>query len=194
MEKVDAPNGVQTDVNTSGDVADDSGLDPKQLKATNERLLSESKKNREAAQKTKQELEAQLREQGKWKELAEGYKTKLAETEKRVMTDKINSTLSLLAEKAGFQGKKEKLLNLVDVSQIVYDEQTGNVYGADQAIDLLKSELPQLFQQPKTPTLNPVVPNGVIKQQPVNVKDLSKLTQEKKTELWNVAMQSAKLK
>jgi len=180
MEQVETPNGEQTPANAElVNAADTKELDPAQLKATNERLLAESKKNREAYLKSKQELDrkeseykAKLEQDGKYKELYEKSAADLANLKKQNMFQTVQNQLRSAAEKAGFV-KPDTILKFGNQNLLTHDEESGAVYGIDAFIESVKQELPQLFTATKTPVINPMTPNGNLGNRAKSLKELS---------------------
>jgi len=168
MEQVETPNGEKTPANAvNGNVlGQEEKPDPSALKATNERLLVESKKHKEAYLKTKQELEAKesdlqekLKADGKYKELYEKATQDLVSLKKQITSTTVMSQVKSAAEKAGFV-KPENILKFGNQSLLTYDEDSGAVYGVDAFLESAKVEYPQMFSAHKTPVINPVTPNG----------------------------------
>lgn len=166
-KEVDPANAGQTPANAAdqGEGTPDQtpDLDPAALKATNERLLVESKKNRENFLLAKKELDTQkkqaLEEQGKFKELYEKSAADLAAMKKQAMVRDVNFALQKAAEKAGFV-KPESILKFGNQELVTYDENTGSVYGIEAFLESAKAEYPMLFGSQKNPVVNPQVPSA----------------------------------
>lgn len=150
-------------------------VDLVQLKATNERLLAESKKNRENFLKAKQELDrvtqTQLQEQGKYKELYEKTSGDLKALKQAQMRKDIEYAVKLHAEKAGMV-KPDIALKLGNAELLAYDEANGTVSGVDAFVESIKADMPQLFTTQKTPVINPTTPNGAVRTGTKNLKDM----------------------
>lgn len=166
-KEVDPANAGQTPANAAdqGEGASDQtpDVDPAALKATNERLLLESKKNRENYLQVKKELDTQkkqaLEEQGKFKELYEKSSADLTAMKKQAMVRDVNFALQKAAEKAGFV-KPESILKFGNQELITYDENTGAVFGVEAFLESTKAEYPMLFGSQKHPVVNPQVPSA----------------------------------
>lgn len=130
----------------------------------NARLLRESQANKARAVKAEQALAAihrkQQEDQGQYKELADEYKAKFEGVQKKLMTTAIAKAISDSAAKAGCVNPKA-LMKLGDMSQLTYDEETGEVTGAEAFVEAAKSEHGYLFQGTRAPVVNPARPGGV---------------------------------
>lgn len=169
----------------------ETAKEPKQDAASVERLLAESKKYKERAQAAEKELETQrksnLAEQGKFKELYERSVAEHLEYKKSRTAVDIKSAISLAAQKAGCINV-EDLVKLGDASLLQYDEDSGQVHGLELYVQEAKKNKPYLFTQPKGAMINPAVPNGQTQEKTFNVKDVSKLPQEQKNNIWAAAL------
>lgn len=107
-------------------------------------ILDKARKGEKFAKKTKDELEAQLKEQGKYKELYEQTEAKL----KALTVD------SVLAEAARTAKAKNvaAVLKLVDRSKIEMKDGVADAASALKAIEAIRAEVGELFEQVQTPT------------------------------------------
>lgn len=150
------------------------------LRSTNERLLRESKKYRSEAVELKQfksEIEQkQMEEQGKYKEMASMYEKKYKELENQVMVNNVQSHIRKLAldKKAKYP---DLVINNINQDMIQYDPQTGEVHGADLAVEDLQKRFPDLFGgEERTPAINPMKPGGAVGASPkLTAADAAKL-------------------
>lgn len=190
---VEAPANAETDVEVETDGAESQPA--AQLKSTNERLLNESKKNREAYLKAKKELDElkqkQLSEQGKFKELYEKANAELAQIKKQSMLKDISFSVKLAAEKSGFV-KPDNALKLGNSELLQYDEATGQVFGVETFVDELKKEYPQLFSQAQKSVINPMAPMGVTTEKKLTAADVTKLKGAEKSKAWAQAFSAKK--
>lgn len=158
-------------------------LDPKALQATNERLVAEAKKVKARAQQAEKELATQkakeAEQNGKYKELAEDREKRLTDLQKRVMRKDIDLALRDAASAAGFQ-KPADILRFVDSGMLHYDEDSGEVTGAAEAVAKAKLDWPQLFQKPNSTVINPKTPNGVPVKSKITAQDYLKLSPEQR--------------
>lgn len=189
-----APANAETETGSETETVAETPVDP-QLKSTNERLLNESKKNREAYLKAKKELDdlkqRQMSEQGKFKELYEKANAELAQIKKQSMLKDISFAVKLAAEKSGFV-KPDNALKLGNPDLLQYDEATGGVFGVDTFVDELKKEYPQLFSTSQKTVINPVSPMGVTKEQKLTAADVQKLGKVEKSKAWAQAYSAKK--
>jgi len=151
---------------------------PEQLAATNERLLTESRKNREAYLRTKKDLEdrvkADMQKQGEYKALAEKLAAENTTLKKSFRDEKVTGEVTKALEKAGVV-KADGAWKLGRMDLLQYDEDSREVHGVQSFVDELKKEYPMLFAAPKTPVINPTVPSGRAPVVPgKQLKDLTK--------------------
>lgn len=176
MDKVTEAKATEATANAGGEQATAEMPPVDQLASTNERLLAESKKNREAYLKTKAELDelrkTQLQEQGKYKELYEKTAADLKTLRQTQMRKDIEGAVKAYAERAGMV-KPDLALKLGNAELLAYDETTGQVSGVDSFVDSLKRDVPEMFSTQKTPVINPVTPNGIHKQTIKSPKEMS---------------------
>ena len=137
------------------------------LKASNERLLQESKHNKTRFQETSQKLDeierSKQEEQGRFKELYESTKTKLDEWQNKVKRSSIETSVKMAAEKAGCIDPDVVLavgsqLGLADLLQ--YDDDAQKAYGTEEFIEAVKKQKPKWFQQATNPKINSALPGG----------------------------------
>lgn len=177
---------------------------PKGDDDVNQRLLDESKKNKDryqAEKKRADELQAQIDkidqkkkvEQGKFKDLYESEKSKREELENRVMKKTITAAIASEASKAGCELDAERLLALGNMEFVQFDPESGSVLGADTFVEDLKKSVPQLFSKPQTPTINPSVPRAKAPtpQGPLNGSQIAKLSPQEKSAAWEQAFKKA---
>lgn len=167
--EVKAPNGEATASNDESGNEDGKNVPtveqqtPEQLAATNERLLAESRKNREAYLRTKKDLEdrvkADMQKQGEYKALAEKLAAENGLLKKSFRDEKVTAEVTKALEKAGVV-KAEGAWKLGRMDLLQYDEDSREVHGVQTFVDELKKEYPMLFSAPKTPVINPTVPSG----------------------------------
>jgi hypothetical protein len=123
--------------------------------SVNDRLLKESKQWKAQALEHKKELEklkeAEKKKQGKFQEIADEYKAKYEELQKKIVKQKVENALIAAAPKYGYAGKShETLLRLGDGSLLQYDEGTEEVQGVDLYLESLKKTEPALFRNVET--------------------------------------------
>jgi hypothetical protein len=131
----------------------------------------------EEAEAKKQE-EA-LKEQNKWKELAEQREKQINDLKEHNRLSSIQTALEKEALKQGVIDTD--VVGVVDVDQFVkYDDKTGKVEGVEEAIKDLKKKKPHFFKTPekKEEPSKPKVDNSTPSL--TTVKDSSKLTPRQK--------------
>jgi len=98
-------------------------------------------------QETKQQLEEYEKqkaiEQGKYKELAEKYENELKSYREQVNTERVNSAITAELAKHS-PSNLDVVKRLVDMGSVTVGED-GTIEGLSQAIEKVKSEVPQLF-------------------------------------------------
>lgn len=163
-----------------------------QVDTTHERLLNESKKNKKRALEAEKRLEAleksKLEEQGKYKELYEQYKTQFDELKNQTMRDKVGFEVKQHAAKAGCVDVNS-LLKLGNGELMQFDEQTGEILGADLFIEDARKQFPFLFKSQPTPTINPVTPSGAPVKQTKTASQVAKSPEGFKAALAGVMKQ-----
>lgn len=126
-------------------------------------------KQRQDEKKARRELEAKLAEiekakaaeQGQYKQLWEDASVKLNEFKSRWMRNEIDKAVIAAAAKAGCVAPQDILaVGKEALDLLVFDESTGHVDGAEAFVEKVKQAKTYMFQQPKTPTINPSIPGG----------------------------------
>lgn len=160
------------------------------LKSTNERLLAESKKYKSEYQKLKverEELEAKkLEEQGKEAERAKHWESKYKELNERVLKKSVDDAIMSYAKEKGCIDPKA-VVRLGNMSQVVYDEETGEVSGVDIMLEDLKKNSPYLFAAPKSPVINSTTPGVRVTSDVDRSKNFGKLSQAERNKLLSEA-------
>ena len=139
-----------------------------QLTSTNERLLTESKQNKEKYQsvkaETEREKEERLRAEGKWKEALEITENKLFEKDKSIkqvkqaaLSKEINFQVAKYASNAHDLGV---ILNSLDRNILSINEDDLNVSGVEDAVNKLREEKPFLFKTKVETGMVESRPNG----------------------------------
>jgi hypothetical protein len=128
-----------------------------------ERLLRESQANAKKAKAFEAELEkvrqGKLKEEGKYKELAE-TKAKEAETWKeRFVKNTVGSAIRTEAARRGFIESPELAERIGDHSKVTLDPDTGTVEGLEDYFDDIVKRHPKLFEK-KAPVVNGAKPGG----------------------------------
>lgn len=176
---------------TESTVTENSEPTIDQLKSTSERLLAESKKNREAALKYKKELEAlrqkQATEQGQFKDLYESERQKNEALSKQVMRGDIDFALKTEGQKLGCR-RPELLLKLGNPDLLQYDADSRQVSGVREFLEEIKRDFPEMFQAAKTTVINPTTPNGVAREIKIDASAYAKLSSKDKREAMKVAL------
>jgi hypothetical protein len=179
MTEEGSVNTDQTPTNVAGDVAQpEQEKDPEPSNDDRdsqlERLLFESKKNKERAQKaeaahrdSKKKLDSlqatQLQEQGKYKELYEAEKHRYEGLQKSVLERELENSVKLHAKDAGCVDVGV-LYKVGSKELLQFDEDTGQVHGAELFVEDAKQKFPYLFSKGKPPVINPAAPQGVAAQ------------------------------
>lgn len=107
-------------------------------------LLNASKELKNLKTQQEQKTEQELQEQNKHKELAESYKGKLDQATQTITQLRQDQALTNVLVKAGVVDL-DAALKLVDRGKLTMDDATGQITGADQALEALKSERSYLF-------------------------------------------------
>jgi hypothetical protein len=139
-------NSVSDDVAAANAEANNS-----QAESVNDRLLKESKTWKAKATEAQKELErlkeAERKKQGKWQEIAQETQTKLEDLQKKIIKQKVATSLAQAAPKYGWAGKNlDTLLRLGDHSLLQYDEAGESVEGVESYMEALKKAEPTLFR------------------------------------------------
>jgi len=133
-----------------------------------------------------------LIDQKQYKTLFEQEKAgRIADGEK-IKTQAINHELELTAVKMGIKDK-DLISKLVDTSSIVYDDEKSKVYGAEEAIKLLKETKGYLFgdeQPPKNARVK--TPKSDNSQKNVEHSEMANWTQEEIQEHFRAKRESQK--
>ncbi len=180
-------NGSDTGKNSHNDDESDSWMDslPEDKQKWIKKLRSEAAGNRVKTRdledklakiQTDKEAEEQekLKEQNKWKELAEAKDQKLAAFNDRI----IRTELKLFAQREGIIDPKDvEIIPLENVKLLA----SGDVSGAEEAVKALKKERPHWFktsddEKPPESTGSTKEPGGA--SAPSVTKDVSKMTPE----------------
>ena len=154
----EVPNGNSVDIEDK----------PVEELSVNERLLLESKKYKkqyqqykDQASKLKAELDKieqeKLEAQGKEAERAKYWETRYKDLNDKVLRKTIDDSIKQYEQKSGCIDP-DAVIRLGEMSNVQYDEETGEVSGVEVMLDELKQKRPYLFSQPKTPVINPSIP------------------------------------
>lgn len=119
--------------------------------SVNDRLLKESKTWKAKATEAQKELErlkeAERKKQGKWQEIAQETQAKFEDLQKKIIKQKVATSLAQAAPKYGWAGKNlDTLLRLGDHSLLQYDEAGESVEGVETYMEALKKAEPTLFR------------------------------------------------
>ena len=163
---------------------DDISEQLNQLKATNARLLEESKSWKEKFQKTRDEMtskeRAELEKSGSKDELLERYKNEAfenAQKAEKLKKKALEKELKFeVAKYATDAHKIDAVIKNLPVAMIQLDEETLSVSGVKEAVDHLRKEDSYLFKALAHPTTVNVRPNAMT----VGPKPLSQLTAKEK--------------
>ena len=157
--------------------------------ASNARLLEESRKYKERAQKAEKAIEERERktaeEQGRYKELFEKAEAKLQNYQKLSLQEKIKNAVGAAGQKHGCVDS-EALIKLGNHGLIQYDEETLEIHGAEIFVEEAKKAYPYLFKQSSQSVINPVAPGGA----PALTKDPRKYTVDDKKNLMTEGLES----
>lgn len=197
-ETVITPNGEDTPAANAGDEAEGPEVsaipaaNAESVQQVNERLLKESKKNKDLRLKAERELadikKKALEEQGNYKAMYESLEQKHKGLIQKSIKTKIDSAVRMQAEKLGCL-KPEAVLKLGDLDLLQYDEEADEVSGADHFVESVKKQIPELFKSAQTPTINPKTPGGTLSAKKISATDIARLDQVKKNEIWSKALQ-----
>jgi hypothetical protein len=145
----------------------------------NDRLLRESKEYKQRAQALAKELEtikaAKAVESGDYKKLFEQAQAKLEAQNKTVMKNAIMTKLTQVGTKRGCVDA-DALFKLGNKELLQYDEESGEVIGAELFVEDAAQRMSYLFSSQKPAAINGVNPSGVIKPKTITASDLSSLS------------------
>jgi hypothetical protein len=131
------------------------------VKATNERLLSESKENKSKYVSLKSTVEAEakakLEQEQDWKQLLE----KERESSQTLSADLLKVKKQTLKKSLDFETAKyakdayeiDDIINAIDKNTIKIDEESLSISGVEEAINVLRTKKPYLFNTAKKPTM-----------------------------------------
>lgn len=143
---------------------------------THLRVLKESQKYKQRALEAEQKLEAdqkaQLEEQGRYKELADTYKTRLEELTRREATTSLTTAVQSIASKEGCVDVNA-LMKLGNSELLQYDSAAGTVEGVELFVQDAKEKVPYLFKAGSTPKINAVTPGGALNNTSKHLNDMS---------------------
>jgi len=165
------------------------------LKKTHERVLDESRKNKDKWQDLKTEVDTatsqRLEEQGEYKELYTALQSTLSDERKSRMKDRIQHAVSTEATKVGAVDVDD-LFVLGNSELLQYDESSGSVHGVDIFIEDLKKRKPHLFGAKPSATVNPSAPGAVsLGKRTLTAGDIAKLPADQKNAVWEAAFKEA---
>jgi ribosomal protein L19E len=159
------------------------------------RLLEESKNWKKRATQAEKELEdlkkKEAESQGQFKKLYEEEKKRNEEISKSYIRTQVKMSVDDLAKKAGCVNV-EALMKLGNPELLEYNQENGNVYGADLFIEDAKKHHPYLFSAGvKPPTINPATPGGVVPGKKLTVAEILKLPPSEQKKYWAAALQNS---
>ena len=157
------------------------------LKATNDRLLNESKTNKERAQRAETELaslkQKSLQDQGQFKDLYESEKQKNETLMKSVVMNAVKSGVSEAGSKQGLVSV-DAAMKLGNANLLQFDTEASQVQGVDAFMDDLKKSHPYLFKASGSPGFNPTVPGGTPPANgPLTAAQIAKLPQAEQNKI-----------
>ncbi len=168
---VQTPTDVTGGAQTTETISDESTSDEDNKRGHIDQLVYESRKFKERAQKaeaaqrdSKKKLDSlqatQLQEQGKYKELYESEKNRREGLQKSVLERELENSVKLQAKDAGCVDVNV-LYKVGSKELLQFDEDTGQVHGAEAFVEDAKQKFPYLFSLVKPPVINPTAPQGV---------------------------------
>ena len=194
-EKIE-PNGSEPTANAAtAPNAEATAVDVKALEVsaeTHARVLEESKRNKIKAQELKtklEEIEKQtLLEKEEFKKLYETSEAKFQGLYKSLVKEKVKSTVSEIALKAGCVNVDD-LLKLGNAELLQIDDETMMVSGVDSFVEEAKKTKPYLFKSAQTPAINAATPGGMTAMKKLTLSELAKMpaTDSTKQKAWEQA-------
>jgi len=123
----------------------------KKLSDVTRESISRKEKLRAFEEEQKKFAEEKLKEQNKYKELAELREKEVDSLRSRIREDKLHSKIESEAIRMGI--KDSDCLKLLDRGIIAFDEETGDVHGVTEALESLRKNHSYLFKSTeKTPS------------------------------------------
>ena len=131
------------------------------LKATNQRILAESKENKSKYSQLKSTVEsetkAKLEKDEDWKSLLEQERT----SKETLAADLLKVKKQTLKKSLDFETAKyakdayeiDDIINALDKNAIKIDEESLSISGVEDAINVLRNKKPYLFNTAKKPTM-----------------------------------------
>lgn len=168
MKDVKTENSVtDTDANVSGQEGQAASR-VETVSEVNQRLLKESQEWKLKAQQEKREREKLIakmdEEKGEYKKLYESAQSKLDQTVKKMVEKELRVSVKEAASKAGCIDVDLAFM-AGDPKMLKFDEDTGEVVGAELFIESVKKAKPHLFANPVTSRINQAAPGGVVTKQ-----------------------------
>ena len=198
MSEDESANAQSAPVNTGDEVdsTDQKAPSYEELIRTNARLLRESqqwKSRAQAKEREKEESEkAQMVSQQEWKKLAEKYQNENKELKESRRRDRIRAAVHDLALRAGCVNV-EDLLRVGNQTLMEYDDDSGEVNGADIFVEETRRLKPYLFQTSKNKpsTINSVTP-GSVPEKRINASEVAamKPSDPRRLNAWMDAMKT----
>lgn len=154
-----------------------------ELKSDNSRLNAEAAKRRKQLREFEEEqnrkADQKLEDEKKWKDLSDKRGQELDELKTKLETSAKNTALQSAALKEGLQDMD--VLKLVSQENVIYDDVTGNVHGADEAIRDFKKLKPHFFGKAKIKNPGPDNPRSDFGDRTLSQDELAKLSPEEIT-------------
>jgi hypothetical protein len=158
----------------------------------NQRLLKESQEWKLKAQQEKREREKLVakidEEKGEYKKLYESAQSKLDQTVKKMVEKELRSSVREAAAKAGCIDVDLAFM-AGDPKMLKFDEETGEVVGAELFIETVKKSKPHLFQNPSAARVNPSAPGGT-GTKTMTLNEILKTKGTSRDKLWGDALSS----